>query len=290
MEKTDIEIKWTENVTKAKDICAVKETNQMEVARLALEVCEISWGGSNFAGKYTLQRFADEVGCSSRVLSTWVCVRRSVFDKIPEVERAGVSYTKLALVACRVAVDASPKHVRRKFREMTNRDQFQDKMIRHLASVRSAAYNFERADAADKCSKKMLQEYLFYCRAISNKILGNNRGMKAADNGLAGKGSFIVMSANKALGTLRPPGKGTIKVKDPMGHGEISLTPKDRDIANLLRKTPDKFFSPTEIGVELKGHNRSSASAWACRTLNKLLALEHVERNKLGKYKWSANE
>jgi hypothetical protein len=285
MAKVDLESKWAENVKRAKEICSLKNENQMAVAGLALDVCEISWGGKSYAGKFTLKRFAVEIGMSDRKLSQWISVRKNVYEKLPEDDRLGVSYTKLVHVATRVTRDSSKKFVQEKFDELAKGDPFEPRMLRCLADLRTAAYNFEQKDAADKLSIATQEEFLFFCQVVSRNILKKHKGLKGADHGLAGKNSVTNMSAAQALGIERPLGDGSRRIKVNDEHGSVVITPKDRDIAAFLRKK-DKFFSPTEIGMKLGKRNENSSTAWSHRTLNKLLSLGMVERNRNGHYRW----
>jgi len=103
---------------------------------------------------------------------------------------------------------------------------------------------------------------------------------------LAHANSIRHISAAKAFGIERNSGAKTVNslVKDKDGLF-IKITPKDREVANYIR-AKEQFISPTELGMKIKGHNKSSASAWALRSINKLLSLGMVERNKFGHYRW----
>lgn len=285
--KPDMEEKWAAAVATAKQYCEISQLNQMAVAGCALDVCEISWGGYHKEAKFTLSRFAEEVGITPKKLSSWVAVRKMVYDKIPDAERAGVSFTKFAQVAANVAPDAPPEFVQEKFRQLINRDGFNSKMIRCLADLRSIAWNFEHKDAAEKISEKTCAEFLFFTGVVARNIKRAHKKLKPHNHGLAHKSNFTNISAARALLVPRGDGEESKRTKavDADGHAVV-ITPKDRDIAAFLRKHKGKFFSPTELGMKLKGHNSNSASAWACRTLNKLVAAGCVERNSKGQYRY----
>jgi transcriptional regulator with XRE-family HTH domain len=283
LSQKDIEAKWEENLAKAKEFRAEKKLNQMRIAELALEVCEISWGGYHLDQKYTLTRFAKEAGIANKSLSGWCSVRRLVYDKLPPKERDSVSYTKLWHIAKRVNKNTPASTVFEKFEEVTRTDSFENKLLRALADLRACSYNFAINGAAEKLSKKTLEEYLFYAEKITKSIKSANRGIQAADHGLAAKNAMVPIGLATALEIPRGTTGQRYKVKD--AHGEIIITPKDRDIIQFIQNK-DRYFSPTEIGVKLKGHKRDSASAWAYRTLNKLHSLGAVDRNTKGQYRW----
>lgn len=81
------ESRWQEYVNRAKPF--VKKLNycRMEIARLAIEACDIHYGGGdhwkNFDGVYTLKRFAQEIGIHYKTLNRWTKILRDVKAKVP---------------------------------------------------------------------------------------------------------------------------------------------------------------------------------------------------------------
>jgi len=286
MEQQDLELKWKQNVALAREVSGTKKINQMRVAELALEVCEISWGGAKFRNLYTLRRFAKEVGVPERRLGSWVAVRKAVYDKLPKGERDAVTYTKLSQVAKNVEMEAPKEEVAKAFTKMVHRDPFDSKMLRCLADLRGISYNFLVHNAAAKLNDATIEEYLFYLEQCLELIKKEKPNLKAKENNLAARNRIGYHSAAAALGVKRnsPAWNEKVKVKD--GHSELTITPKDRDVANFLKQRKG-FLTPTEIGMKLGGHNANSATAWACRSLNKLQSIGAVERNEKGHYRWS---
>lgn len=80
--------KWEEAITQAKVCISNMSKSRLKVAELALEVCDVRWGGgahwANHEGTYTLKRFAEEIGLNPKTLSNWVRVKRNVHDKLVE--------------------------------------------------------------------------------------------------------------------------------------------------------------------------------------------------------------
>jgi hypothetical protein len=76
--------KYQELVEAAKRIMFQIECHQADIAKLALEACEISRGGdpSTQAERYTLKDFANDTGIDHGSLKHWVGVYRDVFLKI----------------------------------------------------------------------------------------------------------------------------------------------------------------------------------------------------------------
>lgn len=278
---------WDRNVEKARRLYQNRYLTQMEIAALALEVCEISWGGAKFRKLYTLKKFALDCGIESRTLSNWVGIKVSVYDKLPPEAQAKARFTSMAHTASKVLRDAPSETVYNTYKELTKHKPFDAKMRRYLGDIRSVAYNFEYAQAAKQCDKETLEEFLFYADKITSNILKECPELKPVSHGISSSVNFTrSQSAAEALNIPRTH-LGEKIVGKIKGDGfEVRVTPKDRDIINYMRKHKNRYHSPTEIGVKLGGHNRNSASAWAFRTINKFTDTGLIERNKKGHYKW----
>lgn len=276
--------KWRENISKARIFVENKRKNQMLVAGLAMEVCEITWGGSKLnRSKYTLKKFSEEIGMSDRLLSSWVNVRRNVYDKLSKDAVENVSYTNLAQVALRVSRKDSPTKVKQMFDTIIGRDNFDTKVIRYIADLRAIAYNYEYMKAGKNLPVKTQEEIVFYCQQILSRVHEEHPNIKGKDHNLASVSNIRNLAAAQAFGVKRKHlGSFSFNVDDD--GKRMKITPKDRDIVLYMQKHP-RFHSPTEIGMKLGGHNANSASAWACRTLNKLIKVKQAERNTKGQYR-----
>jgi hypothetical protein len=282
----DVEAMWAENVQKAKTMVSVRKQNQMEIAGLALEVCEITRGGPAVIGRYTLKRFAEEIGMNSRVLSGWVSVRVKVYSKLPSEKRTGCTFTQLAHVALRVAPDSTQGFVLKRFAEICEKDPFEAKLCRRLPAIRAAAQNFAKEGAAGRLPVEMLQEFLFYCGNIAEQIRKHYPNISGADHGIAATTNFRSLTAADALKLPSRKVAGYTEVDDPDGFGKVKLTEKDKTVAHFLRRGK-KFFGPAEVGIRVGKRSPTAATAWALRTLQKLVGLNLVERNKHGQYRWA---
>lgn len=280
----DIEIKWSENVKEAKQTYVGRNKSQMKIAILALEVCEISWGGSKNDSLYTLTRFGKESGINPKMISSWICVYKKSYEKLDPITRNTASYTQLAHTASRVSYDASEKHVNEIFKDVTDKSK-DHTLLRYCSNIRSIAFLLNNKKFADEANIKTLKEILFYSKIITKCIIENHPNIKAEDSGLAALSQLKVLgSAAQALGIKRNS-SGKIMVDDD-GHS-VPITPKDRDIIAYIKKKRG-YVSPTEVQIHFKKGAKHGGSAWASRTFNKLLGLKLVERNKCGHYKWNS--
>lgn len=277
---------WDRNVNEAKEILAKNKLNQMEVARLALDVCEISWGGSHHRSRFTLTEFAKETGVLPKTLSNWVAIRVSVYDKLPPAYQARAKFKSMQTTAAKVFRDTPSEKVLSVFREITEGSSFDQTMGHYLCTFKSVTHNLVINSAAKEMSPKILEEFLFYCGKISYQIRKDRPELKPADHKVAStSGKSVIGAAAALLGRAeREKGRDMIRCESGL---IIKVTPKDRDVIGYLRKQGGRWVSPTEIGMKAHGLNSSSASAWAYRTLNKFTGTKLVERNKKGHYRWS---
>lgn len=281
MTEKDIEFKWAENIAKAKEINTGRNRSQMAIAGLALEVCEITRGGPKTNGAFTLKRFAEESGISSKSLSMWVAARKMVFEKLDKATQASSTYSQCAYVAMRVPYDATPAVVRKKFDELTNLDDMNHKIIRYMGEFRTCANHFVNG-AASKCPLETIQELGFFCKTILKEIYKEHKNIDFKENGLAALGHI---SGLRAADAFAVPENSTTTVHISDIGGRVKITSKDRQIANFI-KEKKKFVSPTEIGQKLHGDKVKKPTAWVNGTIQKLVSLDMVERNKFGHYKW----
>lgn len=284
-ENLDFESKWNESVSKAKQLYNERNKNQMLVAKLALDVCDISWGGNKKnTDAYTLKRFSEEAGIKAKQLSSWICVRKNVYDKLTNEQQCNdkLNYTCMARAATQLVKESSHKEVQKILDTIVHGNDVNRAIFHYLKDIRSIAYNFQNKDAAIKCEEGLVKEIYFYANVIIRNIKKQQPEFKPEDRGLAGSTSIKGLTISKAFDIPRDH-SGTVHIND--AGQKIKITPKDRDIVNYI-KNNSKFFSPTEIGMKVGKHNSDNATAWACRTLNKLQSLDLVERNTKGHYKW----
>lgn len=281
----DKEIKFNENVKEAKELYNARNKNQMKVAKLALEVCEIVHGGkANSMGLFTLSRFAKESGVGAKSLSHWISVYKLVYEKADKELIHTCSFTVLQDVANTVKYDASAEQINKKIKKRISCSSIEVTVNRYLKDIRSIAYNFRVNNAGDILSKETQEELLFYCNTIVNCINKSGIAKKAQNHEIAGKSSLSTLSATTALNLLNKS-EHALYVTDKFGD-KFRISQKDKDIINYMKKFEDKYLTPTEIGMTVGKRGENSSTAWSHRTLNKLLSLEYVDRNKYGHYRW----
>lgn len=206
--------KWEENIALAREIVSTKKINQMRVATLALEVCEITWGGraNRYADEmYTLKRFANEIGVNMKTLSGWVAIKTKVYEKLSNNVQSKLSFSDcrriLDVVGYKKRTSESVEKIALKY---ISQDRFDFKIRHYCNNLRSLASNFKKGSAEVKCSKETLQEIKFYCTIILKKI----PSIKPIDHGFAKKycGSNRHSAAKAILGgTIRSKRKTMVR-------------------------------------------------------------------------------
>lgn len=273
----DIEKKWKENIEEAKTIIGAKNYSQMEIARLCLEVCEITRGGNSKSdGFFTIKRFAKESGITAKTLSAWVCVYRNVYKKLDVDLKVTSSYTALAIVTKMVSADERPEVVRKKVRDYINLDDFDARLLRYCGQLRGLAHNFESKDAVNRAKIETLEELAFYCEMIMNHIKRARRGVKPKFNGVSS--NYDLKSGLNANGSVS--GREFRKDKDGF---RVSISNNDKKILEHLKSL--KEATPTVLGQFTGGKTPMARKLSALRSLKKLEGLDLVVRIAGGKYK-----
>lgn len=113
--------RWKSYVERAKKIHKRMMKDRLEIAKLAVEACDIKHGGGahwkNFQGIYTLNKFAHEVGINYKTLHTWVKVYRLVKSQLPASEWDENNWPAALRTASRVTSKTPRQEVRKTYRE-----------------------------------------------------------------------------------------------------------------------------------------------------------------------------
>ena len=79
-------------IKRGKEILKSIDNHQIEIASMAIELCEIRHGGIS-KGIYTLKDYAEDIGMVAKTLSNWVTVYRDVVLKLAPHLRSKVDYS-----------------------------------------------------------------------------------------------------------------------------------------------------------------------------------------------------
>jgi len=164
------ESKWAEYVNRAKTFVKKMNYHRMKVAELALEACEIKWGGSNVSGK-TLRDFAREIGVHYKTLHRWVCLKRDVKDKLPEGMYREDDFMALQRTENKVRTNTNPEKVTEIYDRESSRSQHQYILAQLIKRVKTGRYFIVHKAEFDRLGTDELEELKILCNDIRMKIV-----------------------------------------------------------------------------------------------------------------------
>jgi hypothetical protein len=170
---------WADCVAEAKRLIKKYDDIRMDIAELAMRACaDAEIKGVKF--KYTVSRFAMEIGLAESTLRAWVEARR-VLIRLPVEKRTyNLEFYK---EAARIVLPTDrPEQVERKFNRVVRQKQSRNakwvKYERLLKSVLSTSKNAERVQEADSDT---LESIMHLCTEINHYIdLNKNSRKKTA--------------------------------------------------------------------------------------------------------------
>lgn len=168
------EDKWREYVNRAKSFVKQMNKLRMGVAKLALEACDIQWGGGghwkNFEGQRTIKHFAEEIGVHHKTLCQWVAVRRDVVDKLPPGLYVEENYAAALRVRNKVKKSTPQKKVEELYETEISRGG--DSYILHqfIKRVKTGHYFITEKANYKKLAKDDLEELEQLCAGILKRV------------------------------------------------------------------------------------------------------------------------
>ncbi len=113
--------RWNSYVLRAKKIHKRMTKDRLEIAKLAIEACDIRHGGGahwkNFEGIYTLNKFAHEIGVNYKTLHRWVKIYRLIKTQVPTPEWDESNWSAANRAASRISQKTPRQEVRQVYRE-----------------------------------------------------------------------------------------------------------------------------------------------------------------------------
>ncbi len=268
----NIKDKWESNVRDAKMLMSARQLNQIKIAELACDACEIRHGGNkhDYQNIYTLRKFADEIGVVEKTLQNWSLLYRSVYKKLEAEHRAVVTFGNLGSISRKINNNTPREEINRIAFNVINRDSFDEKMMRYCAEMRSIAHNFENLEAASRAKKPVVEEIAYYSKLILSNIENRVGKVNAKNNQLA-------YQSAKSGSSIHLNG-----LTNDKSHG-MKFSLKDEKVYRFVKKIGGGV-GPSKIGKTVGNQNENAASAWALRSLEKLQRAKLVTKNEKGYY------
>lgn len=269
---SDLEIQYSDNVIEARSLIKNKNNYQMRVARLCLDVCEIKKGG-NHEGFFTVQDFAKDIGVKVKTLYNWIEHHRRIFSKLDAETKKHISQTAINEIYRKTTRNTPTRDIVELAKQYAFVNNADLTAARYIQALRSLTKLYTDKDGLERLSKETSESTKYYVDILAD-ILSR---VKAKDH------QFITSQQKKPNGGSLPV-PGWYDDEDGM---KIKISGKDVDVLRYLRQhgaRSKKGLSPTSIGVKLGNKTKSDASAWACRSLEKLVTLGYAQRIDGGSY------
>jgi hypothetical protein len=276
--KVDVEGKWKENLERARIILASKNKNQLEIAKLALEVCEVKHGGDNRGEyKFTLKNFAKEAGLNPKTLYQWCLLKRNVYDKLSAENRFKAKFSHLTFINRRVNSSTPGTSVNAAFKELFESPGIDQVVLRYCSDVSSLLAHLKKPNFKSLVDRKTAEELGFYLKQAAAAFDSHYPKIRAQNHGNAARYS------GKRIYTT--PLVGNMKTVDGVW---INMKEKDEKIYRFMRRMGSRFVSPSTIGMAVGkelGRTFKKGSPFAASALRKLQSLGLAERNNEGHWR-----
>jgi endogenous inhibitor of DNA gyrase (YacG/DUF329 family) len=167
---------WQSYVDRARKIVRAMAKDRMELAKIAIQACEIKWGGgghwTNHDDINTLKKFADEAGISYKTISGYVRAYRNVVEKLPEDVYDDTDYAALTRTSNAVNAKTPKEKVIEVYsKEVGRKLDYSVSLYTMTKRLKTASFWLESTDLR-KFKKEDLVELKKVCSSINKKLSG----------------------------------------------------------------------------------------------------------------------
>lgn len=170
---------WEKCVSDAKVLVSNYKNIRFEVVALVEKCCVLHRGGRAVNARYTVDRFAKEVGIARGTLYEWIRVKR-ISDQLPEADK--FSYEDLRLIDKQTVDIKDPKKKNaallksaKIFKSQSPETIRLRKYIKHLKSIHFNASNLRMIK---DCDPEIIGEVVHLCREIVRMLAPFDRKEK----------------------------------------------------------------------------------------------------------------
>ena len=170
----DDEIRWQKCITRAKSIKEMVRNNRLLLADIALEACDIIWGGGGHWNNYSRQRtvsdFGAAIGINAKTLYEWINVKQHVVNKLKRGDYSAPKLWKiLRAVQEKVNKDTDPATVQEIYNRELSRDGPNLQIKRVIRSTKSTKHFVTKTDLSE-IHKEDLEELKTTCWEIVTEM------------------------------------------------------------------------------------------------------------------------
>lgn len=277
----ELEKLWRENTEKARELVKAKKQNQLQIATLCLETCDISHGGDRKKieefSSYTIKRFAQEVGINHKTLYNWCLIKTNVYDKLENHIKEKANFSQLTHINRYVNRETTAQNLNKVAKAFIENDQIDRMILRYTTEIRALIFNLEKPNIIN-IKKETAEELNFYINKLNETFKNVFPKSKAINH--------------ENLSRYSPKNnKGTPNIVGYMKNDagmRVRISLKHQAIYNFLRQQYPRYIAPSTIGnfVKRKFNNKfKNPTPFACRHLRVLQSVNLVERNGRGQWK-----
>lgn len=161
---------WDKCIKEARVAMKKYKEIRLFITDLAIEACDIHHGGKS-ESRYTVKRFATEIGLAYGTLYEWIRIKQYVIDKIPKSEQTE-DFALYRAVLKKVEHDTPQADVLKAFRNYSKKPRQHIKFEKYIKHLKSIQYNVNRPQILKQIDKKTLKEVSKICSEMS-KIINN---------------------------------------------------------------------------------------------------------------------
>lgn len=168
---------YAKKVVEAKEIMSLlRLTNKhrVRVAEIANDVCIILHGGRAPTTRYTLKRFAEDIGINRHTLYEWTRHKKYIFDKLTPKQKEEyytISGNSIKEIFTGLTEKSLPKHVQQKFKSVKDTGGPDAKLKKYIGHIQGLLFNVSNHSRLKGVSDDVLKRALEQSRLTQEYIL-----------------------------------------------------------------------------------------------------------------------
>ncbi len=171
---------WDMCVSEAKELVKLRQEMRWDIVKLAEKCCVVHHGGHNAELRYTVKKFAAEIGITYTTLIEWMRLKRQVFDNLDKDQQKRASMTDLRFIDQNLQgvskTDSKfPDRVKSAYRRMAKTSQSTIKMQKYVRHLKSIQFNVKNPMLLKDCDQEVLTEILHLAREIAFELAKNDK-------------------------------------------------------------------------------------------------------------------
>lgn len=168
--------RWKKSVQKAKILVTDFRDIRFRVVEIAEECCVVHHGGRESDNRYSLTRFAKEIGVAKGTLMEWWRLKHNIYDNLPEYRKKKMTYCGLGHLDTEMRGEDRnnpiefKRTLKKRLKALDAKTQTTIKMERYLKHLKTIQFNTKNRLMIKDCDKEVLGEICHIARDIVNHL------------------------------------------------------------------------------------------------------------------------